>query len=363
MPDVDSSADSSSAGSTAVALPPPAGTLDKKKTAIGAIVTVIVLIIVFAGIIPKFGSYSLAIESIKSMSAAWLCLLIASVVVMIFVFVLPYQAAIPHLKYWPAFVIRQTAFTISNAVPAGGALGLALQYAMLNSYGVPGAVATSGIAITSVWSIFITLVLPILGVLAALTTGTVQQAWVIAGIVGVIAIAAAIVVFWLVLRSESSAKAVGRVAGRIATPITKRMKKPPDITESIMHFRLEIVEAVKARWLWISVSNLLVSISQFAVLYIAVRAVGGDQASGFSIFAGFAAFSISRLASMIPVTPGGLGTVDAALIGLLVAFGLDQSTALAGALVWRCATFIPQVLLGVGTFVWWRARQARIGGI
>jgi len=322
-----------------------------------------VLIIVFAGIIPKFGSYSLAIESIKTMSAAWLCLLIASVVVMIFVFVLPYQAAIPHLKYWPAFVIRQTAFTISNAVPAGGALGLALQYAMLNSYGVPGAVATSGIAITSVWSIFITLVLPILGVLAALTTGAVQQAWVIAGIVGVIAIAAAIVVFWLVLRSESSAKAVGRVAGRIATPITKRMEKSPDITDSIMHFRGEIVEVVKARWLWISVSNLLVSISQFAVLYIAVRAVGGGQASGFSIFAGFAAFSISRLASMIPVTPGGLGTVDAALIGLLVAFGLDQSTALAGALVWRCATFIPQVLLGVGTFVWWRARQARIGGI
>ena len=124
MPEVDSSADSSSAGSTAVALPPPAGTLDKKKTAIGAIVTVIVLIIVFAGIIPKFGSYSLAIESIKTMSAAWLCLLIASVVVMIFVFVLPYQAAIPHLKYWPAFVIRQTAFTISNAVPAGERLVL-----------------------------------------------------------------------------------------------------------------------------------------------------------------------------------------------------------------------------------------------
>ena len=55
---------------------------------------------------------------------------------------------------------------------------------MLNSYNVPGTVATSGIAITSVWSVFITLVLPILGVLAALTTGTVQQAWVVAGIVG-----------------------------------------------------------------------------------------------------------------------------------------------------------------------------------
>ncbi len=339
------------------------GKLDKRKTALGAVITIVVLAIVFLGVIPKFGSYAVAFESIKSMSPGWLLALTASVVVMILVFVLPYQAAIPHLPYWPAFVIRQTGFTISNAVPAGGALGLALQFAMLSSYGVPGTVATSGIAITSVWSVFVTLVLPILGVLAALTTGTVQVAWVLVGVIGVLVIAAAVFVFWLVLRSEASAHAVGRAAARAASPITRRMEDPPDIDRSVLHFRAEIVDVVRARWLWISVSNLLVSCAQFAVLYVSVRAVGGDNASGLTIFACFAAFSISRLASMIPVTPGGLGTVDAALIGLLITFGLDQTTALAGALVWRCATFIPQVLLGIGTFVWWRARQARIGGI
>lgn len=337
--------------------------LDKRRTAIGAVITVAVLLIIFVGVIPKFGSYSVAFESIKAMSPAWMLALTTAVVVMIFVFVLPYQAAIPRLAYWPAFVIRQTGFTISNAVPAGGAIGLALQYAMLSSYGVPGAVATSGIAITSVWSVFITLVLPILGVFAALTTGTVQVAWVIAGIIGVVVIAAVVFVFWLVLRSEASAHAVGRGAARVLAPATRRMSHPPDIDRSILSFRTEIVDVVRARWPWISASNLLVSGTQFAVLYVSVRAVGDDGASGLTVFACFAAFSISRLASMIPVTPGGLGTVDAALIGLLITFGLDQSTALAGALVWRCATFIPQVLLGIGTFVWWRARQARIGGI
>lgn len=346
-----------------IAGPAPVITLDKKKTVIGAVITIAVLAIVFVGIIPKFGSYSVAFDAITSMSPAWLLVLVASVLVMIFVFVLPYQAAIPKLKYWPAFVIRQTGFTISNAVPAGGALGLALQYAMLNSYSVPGTVATSGIAITSVWSVFITLVLPILGVLAALTTGTVQQAWVVAGIVGVLVIGAVVLIFWLILRSESSAQAVGRWTARAGAPLTRRMKSEPDISGSILRFRGEIVDVVKARWLWISVSNLLVSIAQFSVLYVSIRAVGGVEASSFTVFAGFAAFSISRLASMIPVTPGGLGTVDAALIGLLITFGLNRETAVASALVWRCATYIPQVLLGIGTFVWWRARQARTGGI
>jgi hypothetical protein len=70
------------------------------------------------------------------------------------------------------------------------------------------------------------------------------------------------------------------------------------------------------------------------------------------------------MASMIPITPGGLGTVDAALIALLVGFGLPEATAIAATLVWRAASFVPQVSLGVLTFVWWRVevgRAARAG--
>jgi hypothetical protein len=54
----------------------------------------------------------------------------------LWVYVFPLMAAIPGLKYKPAFVVRQTSFTISNAVPAGGAVGLGVQYAMLASYKV-----------------------------------------------------------------------------------------------------------------------------------------------------------------------------------------------------------------------------------
>lgn len=343
--------------------PPQSVTLSKKKTIIGAIVTLVVLAVVFLGLIPKFGDYDVAFEAIKNMSVWWLLALSVSVIATILLYVLPYQAAIPGLRYSPAFVIRQTSYTISNAVPAGGAVGLALQYGMLYGYRVPGSVATTGIAVTSVWSIFITLGLPIFGVLAAVATGQVQQAWVVAGLVGLASIVAAVIVLWLILRSEKSALTVGRIATKIAHPITKRMKSTPDISDAIMQFRGEIVEVVRDRWVWITVSNILVSLAQFMILFVSIRAVGGDRSSGFTIWAAFAAFAISRLASMIPATPGGLGTVDAVLIGLLVTFGLDESVALAADLVWRAASFIPQVLLGVVTFVWWRARQARAGGI
>ena len=78
------------------------------------------------------------------------------------------------------------------------------------------------------------------------------------------------------------------------------------------------------------------------------------RSSGLTAAEAFAAFAISRLGTMIPLTPGGLGTVDAALTALLVAFGLDQNDALAATLVWRACSWVPQVFLGVGTFLWWR---------
>ena len=72
-----------------------------------------------------------------------------------------------------------------------------------------------------------------------------------------------------------------------------------------------------------------------------------------------AAFSFARVASFVPVTPGGLGTVDAALAALLTGFGATSSQALAADLVWRAATYVPQVLLGVLTFLWWRFTTSR----
>ena len=60
-----------------------------------------------------------------------------------------------------------------------------------------------------------------------------------------------------------------------------------------------------------------------------------------------------------PSPPGGLGTVDAALAALLTSFGATSSQALAADLVWRAASYLPQLLLGTLTFLWWRVTAAR----
>jgi uncharacterized protein (TIRG00374 family) len=76
----------------------------------------------------------------------------------------------------------------------------------------------------------------------------------------------------------------------------------------------------------------------------------------------FAAYAIALLLTMFPLTPGGLGTVDAALVALLVGFGVDSSAALAADLIWRLVWFLPQLLVGLvalGIYKWDKRNMAR----
>jgi uncharacterized protein (TIRG00374 family) len=332
---------------------------DRRRTVIGAVVTLVTLAVVFLGVIPKFGSYADAWAEIQQMSAGALVALGASVLVMLAVYVLPYQAAIPGLRYRPAFIVRQTSFAVSNGVPAGGAVGVALQYAMLASYAVPVAAATAGIAVTSLWSMLMTLTLPVLGILAALSTGTIEERWVWIAAVGAAATVAVMVGLWLILRSEASARRLGAWGDRLLEPVNRRRANPLRATGMVLDLRTTTVDVLSRHWAWVTASNYLVVLAQFAVLWFAIRGVGGTGADGLTLAEGFAAFAISRMASMIPITPGGLGTVDAAMIALLVGFGLPEATAIAATLVWRAASFVPQVGLGILTFVWWRVEVGR----
>jgi uncharacterized protein (TIRG00374 family) len=70
-------------------------------------------------------------------------------------------------------------------------------------------------------------------------------------------------------------------------------------------------------------------------------------------------FAVARLAGAIPVTPGGLGTVDAAFIGMLTAFGASSSDALAADLVWRATTYVPPIVIGIVTYLLWKRGLAR----
>jgi uncharacterized protein (TIRG00374 family) len=325
-------------------------------------VTLAVLVVVFVGIFPKVADYSEAWSSIQQLPTAYVVGLVVATVVYLAVYVWPLRAALPGLGYGPGFVVGQTAFAISNALPAGGAVGLGVQYGMLESYGFGAGAAASAIAIVGVFNVFAILVMPIVGVVALLASGEVTGTYVLVAAIGVLAIGVAVVAFAVVLRSERGARTVGRWADRLVNPIMRRLARgrSVDLTGRLLDFRSSVVGVLQARWVWVLLSTLLLQLTSWAILVLALRGLqGGAGEVTVTWTEALAAFSFARVASVVPVSPGGLGTVDAALAALLTGFGATGSQALAADLVWRAASYVPQVLLGALTFLWWRVTATR----
>ena len=59
---------------------------------------------------------------------------------------------------------------------------------------------------------------------------------------------------------------------------------------------------------------------------------------------------------MVPITPGGLGTVDALMISLLQSVGVSAGDATAADLVWRMASYVPQIVVGIIALITWFKR-------
>ncbi|MCZ7533298.1 MAG: YbhN family protein [Acidimicrobiia bacterium] len=332
-----------------------------KQQIIATILTLIVLIIVFVVVLPQFGDYSAAWEAIQNMTAWQLGLIAAATVGLIILYVFPYSAAMPGLRYKHGFYTRQTSFMISNVIPGGGAWGLAVQYGMLSSYGYGPAPTTAVIGITSVWNTLVTLSLPLLAIVGLTITGQTGAEDVALTVVAALLVVVMIGGLALILRSEALARRIGgwgnAVIGWGAGIIHKEVSF--DAAEALVDFRVSIIDVVADRWVLVTAANVGQQLAQFSILYLAVVALQGGFDGSITLAEAFAAFALGRLATFIPIPPGGLGTTDAIITSMLAGFGMSQNDALAATLVWRAFTYFPQVIIGVITLLLWRRDSAK----
>ena len=332
-----------------------------KSQIIATILTLGILILVFVVILPKFGDYGEAWTAIQNMEAWELGLILLATIAMILIYALPFPAALPGLKYKPAFLTRQTSFMISNVIPAGGAFGLAVQYGMLMSYGYAPAPVTSTIGVTSVWNTFVTLSLPVFALVFLMLTGQSNDQAVTVTLIAAVAVIAMIVVFTLMLRSETFSRKLGQWTDKIVQWGAGLVHKEVDIdaVDAILDFRTSIVQVVRDRWGLITLANVGQQLAQFSILYLAVVALQGGFNGPISLLEAFAAFAFGRLATFIPIPPGGLGTTDAIITAMLTSFGMTNNDALAATMIWRAMTYFPQVIIGAITLLVWRRGQTK----
>lgn len=285
-----------------------------------------------------------------------LIILILSAVFNIWIFQYPYLVTTKNLKFWQAFQVRNASFAISNSLPAGGTIGLTFQYAMLRSFGISGKDSSATIGIASVWNGLISFFMPVLGLVALTFTGEVTFGLIRSAIIGLVVLVISSGLFYTALKSAQGSIWVGSLLSKIVNPIRKLFRKQSvNLSISIDSFRLQVNELVTNYWKMISLTNFLVQIAMFLVFWASAFAVGINISGGII----FAIFCFGRIGTTIPLTPGGLGTTDVIMVSMLQLFGADAQTSLAAVLLWRGFFYIPQVLAGVLSFVFWQLSRVK----
>jgi undecaprenyl-diphosphatase len=96
-----------------------------------------------------------------------------------------------------------------------------------------------------------------------------------------------------------------------------------------------------------------VTLAYLTTLFFSVEAFGG----GLSFAAVGAIYLVGSAVATAAPTPGGLGAMEAALIGGLVAAGLDNTTAVPAVFMYRLFTFWIPILPGWFSFHWLQRHQ------
>ncbi len=269
----------------------------------------------------------------------------------------PFVVALKGLRLREAAVTNTASAALSNTVPEGGAVATGLNFAMLRSWGFALDDITSEVIVTGVWSQMTKFTLLAASLAAVSFYGPAPENLVGWALLLIMLVVLAAMILGLILRSEHFARALGgwtNAALRMVRKVIKRMK-PPDMTTELPRFRAQMVQSLRTCWLRLSLTMIASQVTTIFVLGVACRMQGLDQAT-ISWWTITLAYSCVVLASLLIPTPGGLGVAEVVLVAVL-GYGLpesEQTAVLAVVLLYRLATFLVPIPIGLVTYLYWR---------
>ena len=133
-----------------------------------------------------------------------------------------------------------------------------------------------------------------------------------------------------------------------------RRRRPPsaDLPERVLEQRDRVRQALGSRWPWAVVAVVSKWAFDYFALVAAVAATGARVESVPLLLAYIAA----SVLGMIPITPGGLGFVEAGLAVTLVWAGLSAANATLATLAYRLVSYWLPLVAGVAAAIVYRHR-------
>lgn len=235
--------------------------------------------------------------------------------------------------------IQMTTLSVSHSAPGGSATGTALGYRLMTQAGVGGRDVAFALASQGIGSAVVLNVILWIALVVSIPVWGVSAVYLLAAIVGVLLLAASSVLLLIFTKGgERAGVAVERAGSRLPFVDGSALRRTfEDIARQIQrlgHDRKSLIAAI----VWAAANWLLDAVS----LEVFVRAFGHwVNPDGLLV-----AYGLANVLAVIPITPGGLGVVEATLTSLLVGFDTPRGVATVGVLAWRLINFWLPIPLG-----------------
>lgn len=239
---------------------------------------------------------------------------------------------------------------VSHTVPGGTAAGTALAYRLLTRAGVSGSSTGFALGVRGIGSALVLNVMLWAALVVSIPTRGFDPRYTTAAVIGALLLGLVGAVVIGLLRAQA---ATTRVLSRALRPIgLVDHERVPEVVDRLAgqlrnlmaDRRLALRATAWAAAYWIALA---------ASLWILLRAFGW---TGHPVSV-MVAFGLVNVLAALPVTPRGLGVLEAVLIPMLVGFGAPGYVATLGVISWRLLSFWAPIPLGSLSYVSIRLAQ------
>jgi uncharacterized protein (TIRG00374 family) len=324
------------------------------------VVALISLYIVWPSIVAVFGSF----DELRQVNPVWFVVM-AALEGASFVCIWSLIALCMRSKRY--FLIGSSQLvgnSISRTLPGGAAVGAATQYRLLVGAGLQPTQVATGLTAVSVINTATLFALPVLSLPAilggaAVDRGLARAAWLGVGVFVLLVGGGAVL-----LLADRPIDWIARTIERIHNALLRRRPPMHDLAGRLTQSRDMVRQTLDEDWasaILRSVGNVLFD---YLALLAALVASGAKPNASLTLLA----YVVAAVLGTIPITPGGLGFVEAGLTGTLVLAGVPGAQATLATLAYRLVSYWLPIAAGPVAYglyrrraVAWHARAAEGG--
>ncbi|WCB93062.1 hypothetical protein DSM104299_01764 [Baekduia alba] len=312
------------------------------RTAIWLGLTAISLYLVAPSLLDVLSSW----KDIARIGVGWLLVMAACQALSLGSLWVLQRLAIRARRWAPVITSQLAGNAMSKIAPGGGAVGAAVQYRMLVDAGLERTTVVGGLTAANLLTFALVLAMPVLAI-PALIRGAVPRDLVNATVVGVVAFAVLAVAGAVCLRYDAPLRGVGRAIQRVRNRLRRHAEPLRGLPSRLLRERDRILTTLGPQWLRALLATTGRWAFDYGSLLAALAAVGSHPRAALVLLA----FCAAQLLAQIPITPGGLGFVEAGLTAMLTLAGVSAGNAVLATFAYRLVSYWLPLPVGLVAYV------------